>query len=250
MSAGIAVKAAQPGPGAEQCLLVSKISVPDLPSWLVERRRIDQLIGDGARRPLTVVTGPPGAGKTVAIASWANGRTGHEPHAWMTVDRYDNQPETFWCHLVEALIRAGLPLARPSQICAQADSADRGFLSGLVSALAECDPPVVLVLDDIHLLTKPEPLDDLAYVVQHAGGRLRLIVASRLDPLLPLHRFRLAGNLTEVRSADLAFTVAEARALLAQHDISLSEPALQMLTGRAEGWAAVLGCSRPPCRRP
>ena len=106
--------------------------------------------------------------------------------------------------------------------------------------MAAQDPPVVLVLDDAHLLTGAKVLDGLAYVLKHAAPGLRLVVASRMDPLLPLHRYRLTGELTEVRANDLAFTVPESCRLVEQHGIGLSAESLESLTRRAEGWAAVL----------
>jgi LuxR family transcriptional regulator, maltose regulon positive regulatory protein len=221
-------------------LLASKITVPGLPGWLVSRRRLDELLTDGARRPLTVVTGPPGAGKTVAISSWAEAGSSPGPLAWMSVDRYDNQPAAFWRHVVEALSRAGLAVPRTAPACAHPGSANRSFLSGLASALAARDVPVVLALDDIHLLTKPEPLNDLVYLVRHAAARLRLVVSSRRLEPLPLHRFRLAGDLAEIRARDLAFTIQETAALMERHDLRLSRSALTALTSRTEGWAAGL----------
>jgi ATP/maltotriose-dependent transcriptional regulator MalT len=83
-------------------------------------------------------------------------------------------------------------------------------------------------------------LDGLAYVLRNAAPGLRLVVASRIDPLLPLHRYRLTGELTEIRASDLAFTVPEARLLMEQHGVTVSALALEHLTRRAEGWAAVM----------
>ena len=88
--------------------------------------------------------------------------------------------------------------------------AGHAFLLGLAAALAAQDPPVTLVLDDLHLLTDPGVLDGLDYVLRNAGPGLRLVVSARMDPLLPLHRYRLAGRLAEIGTGDLAFTVAEA----------------------------------------
>jgi LuxR family maltose regulon positive regulatory protein len=99
---------------------------------------------------------------------------------------------------------------------------------------------VTLVLDDVHLLTGPKVLDGLAYVLRHAAPGLRLVASSRIDPLLPLHRYRLTGELTEVRAGDLAFDIPESRLLLAQHDVLLSPESLERLTKRTEGWAAVM----------
>ena len=113
------------------------------------------------------------------------------------------------------------------------------FLLRLTAALAARDSPVTLVLDDLHLLTDPEVLDELDYVLRNAGSGLRLVVSARMDSL-PLHRYRLAGELTEIRASDLAFTTAEAGELMAQHDVTLPADSLEGLTRRTEGWAAGL----------
>jgi LuxR family transcriptional regulator, maltose regulon positive regulatory protein len=99
---------------------------------------------------------------------------------------------------------------------------------------------VTLVLDDLHVLTEPRVLKGLEFVVRHAGSSLRLVVASRMDPLLPLHRYRLAGQLTDIRACDLAFSFAEAALLLAQHGSTLTADLAESLTRRTEGWAAGL----------
>ena len=110
----------------------------------------------------------------------------------------------------------------------------------LASALAAQDPPVTLVIDDLHLLTDPAVHGELDFVLRNVGPGLRLVVSSRTDPLLPLHRYRLAGELAEIRASDLAFTVAEAGLLLAQHGSTLPADSLERLTRRTEGWAAGL----------
>ena len=129
-----------------------------------------------------------------------------------------------------------LPAALPA---ARGPDAGHAFLLGLAAALAAQDPPVTLVLDDLHLLTDPEVLDGLDYLLRKAGSGLRLVVSGRMDPL-PLHRYRLAGELTELRASDLAFTVAEAGLLLARHGITLPADSLECLTRRTEGWAVGL----------
>ncbi|MBO0809452.1 MAG: AAA family ATPase, partial [Actinobacteria bacterium] len=228
------------GTEAGEDLLLAKIRAPALPEWTVSRPRVEKLLAAGARRPLTVVTGPPGAGKTVLAASWLAARSEPGPAAWMSVDRYDNQPGTFWLYLTEALRRGGVPVPPPGQACAQGDPARHEFLPRLASALAGQAPPAVLVLDDIHLLTSQRTFDELAYLLRYASAGLRLVITSRMDPLLPLHRFRLTGDLAEIRASDLAFTAAEAGLLLGLHGISLSPAALATLAERNEGWAAGL----------
>ena len=223
---------------AEAPILAAKITVPHVPDWAVQRPRITKLVAEGTRWcPLTVVTGPPGAGKTMALALWAAAETGTV--AWVYLDEFDNRPGVFWSYVVAALRRVGVAVPKALRAVPQ-DAADDGFLLRLTAALAAQDPPVTLVLDDLHLLTEPEVLKGLEFVLRNVGPGLRLVVASRMDPLLPLHRYRLAGQLTEIRADDLAFSVDEAGALLAQHGGMLTPDSLESLTQRTEGWAAGL----------
>ncbi len=221
-----------------EIVLASKLTPPSLPEWVVPRGRIDRGISRGVCGPVTVITGPPGAGKTTALALWAAGRTGARPTAWVRVDPYDNRPESFWSHVAEALRRCGadIPVSAPGE----AGVAGEGFLRRVAWALAGQDPAVVLILDDLHLLTAPDALDGLEYVLRNARSGLRLVAVSRAEPQLALHRYRLAGEMTEIRPADLAFTVAETAQLMARHGISLPRASVEALTRRHEGWAAGL----------
>ena len=225
-------------PGAARDrILSSKIAIPGGPAWLVPRPRITQLIAQGVRRcPLTVVTGPPGAGKTMAAAMWAGAASG--PVAWFSLDEYDNRPGVFWSYLVAALARAGVALPRALALTGRGRTAERLFLVRLAEALAAHDPPVTLVLDDFHLIAEAKVLEGFGFLLRSTGPGLRPVICSRMDPLLPLHRYRLAGELAEIRASDLAFTVAEAGLLLAQHGIGLPADSLEYLTQRTEGWAA------------
>ncbi len=223
--------------GADDPVLMSKVTVPALPGWAVARPRIEKLVAEGARGPLTSVTGPPGAGKTMAIASWAAASGDPRTLAWITVDDYDNRPRVFWSYVVAALRKAGIAVPRITPGPTR-EAVDHLFLVRLASVLAAQDPPVVMVLDDLHLLTEPATLDGLTYVLRNARPGLHLVVASRVDPLVPLHRYRLTGELAEIRADDLAFSVEESGQLLAHHGITLTEAALDCLTGRTEGWAA------------
>jgi LuxR family maltose regulon positive regulatory protein len=226
--------------GAGDPVLMSKIIVPSLPAWAVPRPRIESLIAEGVRGPLTTVTGPPGAGKTMAITLWAAARPEPGRVVWITLDEYDNRPRVFWSYVVAALRQAGIEVPRVSSAGARGTAVDHAFLLRLAAVLAAQDQPVVMVIDDIHLLTDADTLDGLAYVLWNAKPGLRLVASSRMDPLLPLHRYRLNGELTEVRADDLAFSVTESGTLMAQHGLTLSESALESLTGRTEGWAAGL----------
>ena len=220
-------------------ILISKIRAPAIPAWAVQRPRITKRIAEGARWcPLTVVTGAPGAGKTMAVALWAAAEAG--PVAWVGLDEFDNEPDTFWSYVLAALRRSGVALPKELRALPPGRDHDDGFLLQLTATLAAQDPPVTLVLDDLHALTEPSALKGLDFMLRNAGPALRGVVTSRVDPLLPLHRYRLAGQLTEIRASDLAFSTAEAELLLAQHGSTLPADSLESLTQRTEGWAAGL----------
>ena len=238
MAADVAesVRARRPATSGAVPILVSKITVPRVPDWAVPRSRITRLVSEGARWcPLTVVTGPAGAGKTMALALWAAAEPGRV--AWVSLDDYDDRPGVFWSYVVAALRRSGveIELALPA---ARGRAVDHAVLLQLALVLAAQDQPVTLVLDDLHLLTDARVLDGLDYMLRNVGPGLRLLVSSRMDPLLPLHRYRMAGQLAEIRAGDLAFSVPEAGELVAQHGVTLSADALECLTQRTEGWAA------------
>jgi LuxR family transcriptional regulator, maltose regulon positive regulatory protein len=223
----------------EDPILTSKITAPDIPAWAVQRPRITALIAEGTRWcPLTVVTGPPGAGKTMAVALWAAGQAG--PVAWVGLDEFDNRPGVFWSYVLAALRRSGVAVPKPLQALSHGPDHDDELLPWLAAALAAQDPPVTLVLDDLHILTDPAVLKGLDFVLRNVGSALRVVVTSRVDPLLPLYRYRLAGHLAEIRASDLAFSITEAGLLLAQHGSTLLPDSLESLTQRTEGWAAGL----------
>ena len=243
MAADIAGQVATPARrsavSANVPILAAKITAPGVPDWAVPRPRITKLIAEGTRQcPLTIVTGPPGAGKTMALSQWVAAAPG--PVAWISLDSFDNQPGAFWSYAVAALVRSGVAIPKVLSAASRGRAADHMFLLRLASALAAQNPPVTLVIDDLHVLTKPTVLTELDFVLRNARPGLRMVVCSRVDPLLPLHRYRLAGELAEIRASDLAFTTAEARLLLARHGRTLPADSLERLTRRTEGWAAGL----------
>ena len=222
---------------ADGPVLTAKITAPGVPERAVQRPRITKLIAEGVRWcQLTVVTGPPGAGKTTALALWAVAEPGIV--AWVGLDEFDNRPGVFWSHVMAALRESGVTLPGALPAAMRGRAGDRVFLLELAAALAAQDPPVTLVLDDLHLLTAPTVLDGLHYVLRNVGPGLRLVASSRMDPLLPVHRYRLAGELAEIRASDLAFSTAEAGLLLAWQGSTLTAGQLECLTRRTEGRAA------------
>jgi LuxR family maltose regulon positive regulatory protein len=224
-------------------LLASKLTPPRISLHQVARPRLLDLLQGGTQQLLTLVSAPAGAGKTTLLASWSSSRQPPGPVAWLSLDPADNQAGKFWAYVLAALCRSGaVPGDSVLRALAPPPDPDESFLSPLVSGLAELSTPVVLVLDDLHSITDATVLEGLEFLLRHAPPQLRLVLATRFDPPVPLQRLRVGGQLSQVRAADLAFTVAEVAELLAACDDqpSLSDDDLALLQARTEGWAAGL----------
>ncbi|MGA5300028.1 LuxR C-terminal-related transcriptional regulator [Nucisporomicrobium flavum] len=221
----------------DELLLRSKFDVPDRPPFVVTRPRLlDRLRHSLA--PLTMVVGPPGSGKTQLVASWVADATATRTVAWINLE--DGPPLPFWTVVVEALRHAGLQMSSSLGPSTARAPVDRSFLVRLVAELNRLDTPVMLVLDGVSDLDGAEWATELEFVLRHTAPVLRLTLIGRWDPPLPTHRYRLAGRLLEIRSADLAFTADEATKLLGQHGVQLSPAKLTSLLEHTEGWAAGL----------
>ncbi|MFB9356607.1 LuxR C-terminal-related transcriptional regulator [Actinoplanes nipponensis] len=219
-------------------MLRSRFTVPDRPPFVVTRPRlVDRLRRSDA--PVTMVVGPPGSGKTQLVASWVSELTTTDPVAWITLEDGD-QTCPFWTMVVEALRGAGLEISRSLASSSVTTPVDRSFLVRLAAELTRLDRPAVLVLDGVCDLAGTRWATELEFVLRHTAPLLRLVLIGRWDPPLPTHRYRLAGRLLEIRSADLAFTAKEADKLLGLHGVHLSAPKLSSLLEHTEGWAAGL----------
>ncbi|MGW3405190.1 LuxR C-terminal-related transcriptional regulator [Streptomyces zhihengii] len=227
------------GPGTDPSgapFLRARLSLPTRPGTFLRRERLSAALDRAARAPLTVVNGSAGAGKTLLVADWAAGLDG--PVAWMTCDPADRAPGMFWAYVREALRGADEAAMAGVRCPAEAGRVDRRLLARLAIALADRDRPVVLVLDEFDRVTAPEIAEQLRFVLHNAGTGLRLVLVTRSEPLLPMHRYRASGEMAEIRNADLAFTPDEAGELLALHGLSLPGSTVGGLVRRMQGWAA------------
>ena len=226
-------------------LLAAKLAAPPMPGQVVARPRLFGLLDQGVQGPVTLVAAPAGSGKTLLLASWAAQASAPGPVAWLSLDPADNDPGRCWSYVLAALRGVGGPPAGdppPDPDPPPGESGDGGLPAPLVQALGELASPVVLVLDDVHELTDSRILRGLELLVRHTPPRLRLVLVTRADPPLPLHRLLVSGQLSQLRAADLAFSVAEVAELLDGYDFRarLSDADLAVLQARTEGWAAGL----------
>ncbi|GAA2706458.1 LuxR C-terminal-related transcriptional regulator [Actinoplanes palleronii] len=217
---------------------------PRLPQGVIWRDRLTRALDAGTRRPATLICAGTGWGKTALASAWAGARGHAGPIAWLTLGPEHNRPHVFWSDLLLALHTGGAirdghrPPDRGPALAVDA----LAFLRRLGSGPGVAPGPLIVVLDDLQQVTDPRVLDALAGLLRRPPARLHLVLITRAEPELPLHRLRAAGDLTEIRDHDLAFRVEEAAELAAQTarhpDMPVDE--LAVLVRATEGWGAGL----------
>ena len=210
----------------------------DRVSGVVERRRLLELLRQPGR--VTLLSAPAGSGKTVLLRSWLDEIAVTDSVAWISVDRDERDPQRFWISVLDALrdTAAGSELV---PALTAAPGLDGGaIVERLLEALDALPGRLWLVINDLHELRSDEALRQLELLMMRSRAELRFVLATRHDPRLGLHRFRLRGELTEIRADDLRFTLDEARALFEASGVPVLDSALELLHSRTEGWAAGL----------
>jgi LuxR family transcriptional regulator, maltose regulon positive regulatory protein len=204
----------------------------------VSRRALFARLAEAER--VAAISAPAGSGKTVLMRSWIAESGLARRAAWVSLDGEERDPQEFWISVADALRgpAAGSALVRP--LTAAPDLDGWAVVERLLKDLAPLEDRLWLVIDDAHVLDSREVLAQLELLLLRAPQELRFVLATRHDLRLGLHRLRLEGDLTDIRTADLRFSLAEARALFGATGVELSEEALARLHARTEGWAAGL----------
>ena len=226
------------GRGARFAL--GKFRLPPLPATLVSRPVLHDRLMAGAGQRLTVVVGSAGAGKSVLLSSWAATRTPHVT-SWLSCDEADANPVRFWTGFIEA--------PQGAEPGFGADAADLLAMDGAVSAdvtasiandAAKLPAGTAIVVDDFHYAAPAVSGTMTDLVERWPADAAQLVLASRIDPALRLHRLRMAGELCELRDRDLHFSLAESRDFLANFGVEIAADDAALLHQRSEGWAAAL----------
>jgi LuxR family transcriptional regulator, maltose regulon positive regulatory protein len=227
--------------GLHSGLTATKLRPPLPPARLVRRPRLDDVLdaGTGGRGHLVLVSAPAGSGKSTLLASWLGDRDGAV--AWLQLEESDSDPARFWSYLVRAVGRVHPVDETVLQAVVAASGGDEQIvIPALVNALVEVDAPLVVVLDDYHLIDSAAVHRGAERLVELCPAQVTVVLVTRVDPPFRLGRLRVRQQLTEVRGADLRFHPQEAVALLGLRAGSLGEQHLIELCERTEGWAAGL----------
>lgn len=223
-------------------VIATKLFTPRSRHPVVHRPRLDQILDRAGTVPLTLVVAPAGWGKSTLVADWLS-RAG-QPSGWVWLERTEDDPIRFWRHVLHAVSAAVPAAGRPalSVLDTAGVDIDRDVLPALVNALAApTTPPLLLVLDDFHAVRNVVVHRQLSRLLDHRPAALHLLVLTRSDPPLTIGRLRLQGEVVEIRSDALHFTVAEAAELMrGRLREPLPEPDVRRLVERTEGWAAGL----------
>jgi LuxR family maltose regulon positive regulatory protein len=228
-------------------LLATKLYVPRSRRGLVPRPRLSERLERGTESKLTLVSAPAGFGKTTVLTEWLTaGPTtpaGDRLVAWLSLDRADNDPASFWAYVIAALRTVEPEVGESALAFLQASppSPIETVLTALLNDLGATAAEIVLVLDDYHVIDSGDVQDGMAFLLDHLPPGLHVVIASRADPGLPLARWRARGELVEARAAELRFTPDEAAAYLNEiMGLQLSAQDVAALEGRTEGWIAAL----------
>ena len=207
---------------------------------LIHRHDLYAALDRATARKVTIISAPAGSGKTCLLRAWAD-RPG-QPHriAFVSVRRDEQDAQFFWLALLGAVRQACGATGGAEPPAATPEFNGRALAERVLAELAEDRGRVIVVIDDLHGLNSPEALGLLTRLLADLPGHVHAVLASRRDLRLGLHQLRLAGELAEIRAADLRFTERETGELLAASGITLSEAGAALLHQRTEGWAAGL----------
>ncbi|MFN2272024.1 MAG: LuxR family transcriptional regulator, partial [Anaerolineae bacterium] len=232
----------------ETVLLTTKLYIPPPHPNLVKRPRLTKRLDEGLclGHKLTLISASAGSGKTTLLSEWAAScgpQSCGRQFCWLSLDEDDNDPARFWAYIIAALQtfypevgQSVLPMLQGPQ-----PPSVRAILAPLLNELTALSEPIVLVLDDYHLITAGTIHDGVTFLLDHLPRQVHLVIATRADPALPIARLRARGQLTELRADDLRFTNEEVAAFLNEvMGLNLQLDDIVALEARTEGWISGL----------
>ncbi len=222
-------------------LLKTKMHIPTARQNFVARPRLIAKLNEGLTRPLTLISAPPGFGKTTLVTAWLEQQP--QPAAWLSLDESDNDLARFLTYLVTALetVHADVGRRALNRLHSRRARQMESVMTLLTNDIAAIHRPFILVLDDYHLIQVQSIHAAMTFLLDQFPLPMHLVLASRADPPLPLARWRARDQLIELRAPDLRFSPDEAAAFLNERmGLNLTPEQVAVLDARAEGWIAGL----------
>ncbi|MEZ4568945.1 MAG: hypothetical protein R2849_01150 [Thermomicrobiales bacterium] len=224
-------------------ILATKLSIPPSHAEIVYRSRLTDRLEAGLSGKLTLLSAPPGSGKTTLVTEWLSSTGLSRKVAWLGLDAGDNDPGRFLTYMVAA-IRTVEPDFGPGLInlLQTALGSDPAIaLVDLINALSGLSEQVVLVLDDYHVITNHDVHEVVSYLLNHQPPMLHIIMTTRDTPPLPLSLLRSRREVNEFRRDEMRFTIEEATTFLnGVMGLTLDAGQVAALEERTEGWIAGL----------
>src|SRR5690242_1417062 len=221
-------------------LLATKFYVPTSPRALIWRPRLSALLDESLKYPLTLVSAPAGFGKTMLLSAWTQALPAPCPLVgWVSLDEEDNDPLLFWTYVLSALDQQQPERFTPLLKDLQSPVAPPliSVLTTLINSVQDSAQHLVLILDDYHVITEQQVHTTLLYLIERLPPQFHLILATRVDPPLPLSLLRSRRQLLEVRTNQLRCTAEETKAFLHEAmGTQFPDDTIQEVTARIEGW--------------
>lgn len=225
-------------------LLKTKLYIPQSRGMMVDRPRLMARLQEGLARRLTLISAPPGFGKSSVLMAWrATPEGSQSPLAWVSLDEGDNDPVRFWSYVIASLaqMKPGLGEAALGLLQSTRPLPVPSILQLLINDLTEIESEFILVLDDYHFVDAAPIHEGIAFLLEHMPPQMHLVLTTRADPPLPLSRLRARDAMVEIRVKDLRFTPDEAVQFLQQvQGLELTGADVEALTARTEGWVTGL----------
>lgn len=224
-------------------LLTTKLYVPSVRPGFVTRPRLVERLQGALSCSLTLISAPAGFGKTTLVSEWARQSRGQSHIAWVSLDEGDNDPVRFWDYFITALktLQPATGETASALLHAPQSYPTESVLTALINDLSATPDDFIVILDDYHLIKAGPIHAGMTFLLDHLPPKMHLVIATRVDPSLPLAHFRGRGTMLEIGADDLRFTLDEATDLLNKREgLNITTEDVSALNTRTEGWAVGL----------